>query len=383
MGIFHFDIEGSFNSPNFGRSYVFDVSNEQVQKLMNYAPRAQAMTAHYHSRISERQTVRGEVIAELTFDNVAWSYLCGAAFGERLEISGYEFAPANNSWGVLAGTLTNALSIDSTTFQITAEDSTAFDGVDAVIINDEMIEIGSISANLTLSCVRGAQGTTPRAHAASDAIWGLSAAISRSIVMCHRVKTGPFCHLPTSLTTVIDRGNEIDAYSGVKIQEMTFNFRPGEVIKTHIKFLGADSTNNVGLEDLETVDDNDMVGVGDIQIFSNFEHEYLEQFYITIGNELEAPSFMFSGRAQNYFLKSTSTYGTLAWLDDDPDHVRQYEEDDRRHFGIVIPRGNYKMIFNFNNVRINTPSHFLDDDLIIDDISPWYSYEHPVIMFQF
>jgi len=296
MGIFHFDIEGSFNTPNTGRSYVLDITNEQVQRNMNYAPRPAAMSAHYHSRISERQSVSGEIVAELTFDNVAWSYLCGAMLGERLGISGYEFAGAAKPWGTLNGNLTAALPIDSTSFSITGSEAGSFDGVDAIIINDEFIEISSISANSVLSCVRGAQGTTSRAHAASDLIWGLSSNVSRSIVMCHRVKTGPFCNLPTSLTTTIDRGDEIDAYSGVKISEMTFNFRIGEIINSHIGIVGADSTNSIDLVDSNVVDSSEMISVEDISVFSDLTHEELEQFYITISNELEPGSNMFTGK---------------------------------------------------------------------------------------
>jgi hypothetical protein len=381
--IFTFDIEGSYNNPNYSRSYTIDITNERMQRNINYEQQWEFGRAYSKRHYSRDQSFDGEIISEITFNNVAWSYLCASLMGQRTEITDYKFAESNNPWGILIGHLSADLAVDSTNFSIIGDSTSSFDGVDAVIINNEFIQVASLSQNEVISCSRGTQGTTSRLHAKSDLVYGVSEGVSRAIVMCHRKKTGPFCIAGPSLTTVFDRGGSLYGYSGVQVSKMALNFRTFDIITVHMELNGADSTNLMDLSETSTTDDNDIVGMSDVFVYSNYGLEPLRQIWLNIDNTMEPGSFGFNGKPQNLFLTKASSYGTLTWREESDDIVRQYEEDEKRDFSVSISRGDYRMIIALNNVRINTPSHYLDGELIIQDSSPYYMYEDPVILFQY
>jgi len=98
---------------------------------------------------------------------------------------------------------------------------------------------------------------------------------------------------------------------------------------------------------------------------------------------VQAGSYGFDGKPQNFFLAGSSTYGVITWTEDSINHVEQYQDNTKRHMSISMKKNNYRMIFAVNDLRINTPSHYHDGDLIIQDSAPCYSYEDPVVLFQF
>jgi hypothetical protein len=381
--IFGFDIESSYNVPNFDRGYTIDITNERLQKQMNYEHIREFNKIHASLRHSTRHIVEGTVIAEMTFENEAWSWITGCVLGTRTEIDGYEFSTSNNAWGILIGYLDAGLSADSTSFTINEDVAGVFDNVDAVIINDEFITISAISNGSVTGSNRGQEGTVARVHQEKDLVYGVQLDASRKIVLTHRTKTNSFYQDNISLSAVLDRGGILFGYSGLKIEEISFNFRVYDPIVTHVTFMGADSTNDISLLDPGNVDNNDIIALEDIKVYSEHNEEQMRQFYIEMHNSLTVGSSGFGSVPQALLNQQTSTYGVLTWTFDSLQTVLEYEQNTKRNYSVSLGKGNYRMIFALNNVRVNTVSHYRDGELIIQDSAPWYSYENPVIMYQF
>ena len=283
----------------------------------------------------------------------------------------------------MVGYLASDLASDSTSLEITSDSTSLFDGIDSLIINDEVISVGSITGNVASACTRAQQGTIARAHSATDLVYGIDPDVSREIVLCHRNMNSGFREFGDSLTTVLDRDGILYTYSGMLLNEMNFNFRVFDSVNTHMIFVGADSTNDVTLTATSITDSNPIVDLQDIKVYSFGSEEYLRQFYIQIHNTTDPSGFGFDGIVQKFFLAGCSTFGVITWTEESLEHVQQYEANTRKHYSISMELGNYRMIFAMNNVRINTPSHYHDGELIIQDSAPWYEYEDPVIMFQY
>jgi hypothetical protein len=381
--IFTFDIESSFNVPNFGRSYTLDVTNERMQKQMEYEHVHEFNQIQASLRHSPRHEIKGELVSEITFENVAWSWTTGCLLGTRTTIDGYKFSESNNAWKLLIGYVDSGFASDSTTFTINEDVAGAFDSVDAVIINGEFITISAISNGSVTACSRGQEGTTAQAHEIKDLVYGVEADVARSIVLTHRKKTSNFYINNISLSTVHDRSDVLYGYSGVYFEEMTFNFRTFEPIVAHLFFVGADSTNNISLLDSAAVDNNPIVDLVDVKVYSEHEVEELRQFFIQIHNTIEPASHGFGSVPQGFFTSKASTFGVMTWMEESLDNLLEYENNTKRHFSISVGEGNYRMIFALNDVRVNTVSHYLDSELIIQDSAPWYSYAAPVVMYQF
>lgn len=381
--IFTFDIESSYNVPNYDRTYTIDVSNERLQRNMEYILRTEALKGRSTSRTSTFETVGGEVISELTMKNQAWSYITACMLGQRVSISGYKFSPnTKTSWGILIGYLNSDVSADSTgTLSINEGVSGDFDNVDAVIINNEMIKGNSASGTFNIS-ERGAEGTTARAHSQKDLVYGVSLDVDRTVVITSRKKEGGFFVQDVSLSVVVDRGTYLFGYSGIVLDSLTFNMRVYDNIVSHLDFRGADATANLDLLDASITDNNSIVDLSEVKVYSEHNLEYFRQFFIEYNNALQA-GYGYNGKAQKHFLRRASTFGTVIWMDDSLDHVLQYEANTKRHYSLSMSEDNYRMIFPLNNVRINTNSYYMDGELLIEDSAPWYSFEDAVVMYQF
>ena len=197
-----------------------------------------------------------------------------------------------------------------------------------------------------------------------------------------RERVGGFFEQGISLTGVIDRGPYQFGYTGLVLDSMSFNFRVYDPINATMEFVGADSTNNLGLSDLSFFDTNSIVDLTDVKVYSEHVEEEIRQFYIEYNNSLKAVSG-YNGKPQKYFLRRASTWGTLTWAEEMYDHIIQYESNTKRHYSVSINEGNYRMIFPFNDVRINTNSYYMDGELLIQDSAPFYSFEDAVVMYQF
>jgi hypothetical protein len=381
--IFTFDIESSYNTPNYGRSYTIDVENERIQKNMNYEVQTEALRGRATKRNSTFTTVGGRVIAELTMQNSAWSHLTGCLLGQRIAVSGFKFSEnAKRPWGMLISYLNSNITADSTATIDLNEDVTGdFDGVDGIIINDEIIKGDSTNGTFNI-LERGAEGTTARAHSEKDLVYGISEDVDRSIVITSRKKVGGFFEQTISLSAVVDRGEYHFGYSGLVIDSMTFNMRVYDDINTNIEFLGADSTSNLGVLDATIYDTNKIVDLTDVKVCSEHASEQFRQFFIEYNNSLRTVHG-YDGKPQKHFLTRAATFGTLTWTEESINHVLQYEANTKRHYNISLSEGNYRMIFPFNDVRINTNSYYMDGELLIQDSAPWYSFEDAIIMYQF
>lgn len=382
---FWFSEESSFDTPNTDRTYTIDIANERIERNMEYNEVQEFMGGPVSSRQSSFYTVNGEIIAELTFQNEAWSRLFGCLMGSRTVIDNYKFKlDATKSWGVVIGYLDNDLAADSTSITINGGDeSTLFDNVEALIINEEFITVSSVAANVAAGCGRGAESTTARVHYSKDLVYGLVADGDRSVVICHRKKVGGFRELGKSLTMVLDRSDILFAYSGMYIRAANFNFRTFDEVNVSLTFDGADSTSNITLVDTAITDTYPIINATDIKVFSEHYDEQLRQLYVQIYNSLTVASHGFASKAQNILLNDVAAFGVITWADDSLSHVLQYEQNTKRHFSLSVSRSNYRMIVALNNVRINTPSHYMDNSLIIQDSAPWYMYTDPIFLFQF
>ena len=309
--------------------------------------------------------------------------MTGCLLGTRTAISGYKFSTSQHSWGILIGYLDANLASDSTSFSINEGTAGDFDAVDAVIINGEFILISAITNDSVTGCSRAQEGTVTETHGIKDLVYGVEADVARSIVLTHRQKTSRFCENDISLTTVHDREGVLYAYSGVYVEEMTFNFRTFDSIVMHCSLLGADSTNAIDLVDSVAVDNNPIVDLTDVKVYSEHAVEELRQFFIEAHNTMSVPSFGFNSTPQGFLTNQSSTYGVITWMTDSLDNMLEYENNTKRHFSISVGEDNYRMIFAMNDVRVNTVSHYLDSELIIQDSAPWYQYASPVIMYQF
>lgn len=382
--IFTFDIEPSYGTPNWGRSYGVHVDNERIQKNMEYAYKSEFNKPYNTRMVSDHHEIPGDFIAELTFGNEAWSWLTGCLLGERLSISGYEFAEANDRpWGVHIGYLVSDLDSTSASFVIDEDVAGAFDGVDAVIINDEFIDVDSISSGTVSACTRASEGTTATSHGQKDLVYGVTSNGSRSIVICHRKKQNQFCVNDLSMSVVMDRSGAYFGADGMVVSEMSFNFRTFDPINTHFKMKGADATSEMDLTADSVVDNNELVSLEDIKAYSEHGEASLRQFFIEIHNTMIPAGYGFNGTCQGYYIGKSSTYGVITWIEDLQEHVDMYEQNTKKHYSISCARDNYRMIFAMNNLRINTPSHYYDNTLLIQDSSPWYILTNPVILFQF
>jgi hypothetical protein len=350
---------------------------------MNWEVQTEALKGRATKRNSEFETVNGMVLAELTMQNPAWSYLTGCMLGQRNLISGYKFLEKSNcAWGMTIGYLDSAVAADSTaTMTINEADLGDFNGVDAIVINNEFIT-GNASNGSFVPTVRGAEGTTSRTHGEKDLVYGIVADLSRSIVITSRKRVGGFFEQTISLSAVVDRGSYQFGYSGLVLDSLSFNFRTYDVIDTTMEFKGADSTNNLGLADALIYDANTIIDLEDIKICSEHVEEHFRQFYIEYNNALQSV-YGYNGKAQKHFLRRASTFGTLTWTEESYDHVLQYEANTKKNFNVSMSEGNYRMIFPFNDVRINTNSYYMDGELLIQDSAPFYSFEDAVIMYQF
>lgn len=381
--VFTFSVESGFNVPNTSRQYTIDVSNERMEKKLDYEHIREFNKIQASLRHSPHQIINGQLVAEITFNNEAWSWMTGSLLGTRTVINGYKFYTSQHSWGVLIGYLNADLASDSTSFSINEGTAGDFDDVDAVIINGEFITVSAISNGSVTACSRAQEGTVAEAHGIKDLVYGVETDVARSIVLTHRKKTGRFCQSDISLTTVHDRGGVLYAYSGVYVEEMTFNFRTFDSIVTHCSLLGADSTNAISLADSVATDNNQIIDLADVKVYSEHTVEELRQFFIEAHNSISVPSFGFGSVPQGFFNNQTSTYGVITWMDDSLENMLEYENNTKRHFSISVGENNYRMIFAMNDVRVNTVSHYLDSELIIQDSAPWYQYSSPVIMYQF
>jgi len=380
--IFTFSPENSFNVPDYSRTYSIDVTNETVEKVMEYEHIREFNKIHATLRHSANHIVKGNIISELTFANEAWSWLTGCLLGTRREISGYKFKTTNEKWGILIGYLSADLANDSTSFVIDEKNVGDFDSVDAVIVNDEVIDVASISNGVVSSSTRGFQGTAAISHEQKDLVYGIVLDANRKIVITSRVKSGRFYADDMSITAVLDRDGTLFGYSGVKIENMAINFRVFDSITVTTAFLGADSTNDMELSASAASDDGDIVGLTDIAVYSEHATEHLRQFFVQLHNTLKPAGFGFTSTVQDFITEKTSTFGVITWRDDSLDNVLNYEQNAKRHFSVSLGEGNYRMVLAMNNVRVNTVAHFLDDDLLIQDSAPWYMYANPVIMYQ-
>lgn len=381
--IFTFSVENSFNVPNLTRRYTIDVSNERMNKKMNYEHIREFNSSHATLRHSPHHIVSGTLVSEITFENEAWSWMTGCLLGTRTSISGYKFTPSDNVWGLLIGYLDANLASDSTSFTINEGVAGDFDSVDAIIINGEFIKISTISNGSVTACSRAQEGTIAEVHSIKDLVYGVTADAARTIVLTHRKVVNGIHASNISLTTVHDREDILYAYSGMYVEEMTFNFRTFDSITTHATLIGADSTNNITLLDSTATDSNPIVDLQDVKVYSEHNVEKLRQFFIEVHNSMEPGSFGFSSAPQAFVTKQTSTYGVITWMLDSLDNLLEYEQNTKRHFSISFGSGNYRMIFAMNNVRVNTVSHYFDSELVIQDSAPWYQYAAPVIMYQF
>ena len=381
--IFTFSVEDSFNVANTSRQHTLDVSVERMDKKLDYEHIREFNNIQASLRHSPHQIIHGQLVVEMTFGNEAWSWMTGSLLGTRTAISGYKFTTSQNVWGILIGYLDADLASDSTSFSINEGVVGDFDNVDAVIINGEFITVSSISNGSVTGCSRAQEGTVAESHGIKDLVYGVDTDVDRSIVLTHRKKTSRFCESDISLTTVHDREGVLYAYSGIYVEEMTFNFRTFDSIVAHCSLLGADSTNAITLDDSTATDNNPIVDLTDIKVYSEHDVEELRQFFIEAHNSMSVPSFGFGSTPQGFFTTQASTYGVITWMDDSLENLLQYEDDTKRHFSISFGEDNYRVIFAMNNVRVNTVSHYLDSELIIQDSAPWYQYASPVIMYQF
>jgi hypothetical protein len=353
-----------------------------MQKLMEYDNVYEFNKMEAKLRYSPYHIIRGETISELTFENEAWSWLTGCLLGTRNEITGYKFAEAKEEWAILTGYLDSDLASDSTNFTINETVAGDFDSVAAIIIGSEFIEITTISNGSVTACSRGQEGTTAVAHGEKDLVYGLDADAARKIILTSREKVSDFYQSSISLTTVHERGDILFGYSGVILDEMTFNFRTFDPIAIHSYFIGADSANDLTLADSTAVDDGAIAGIEDIKVFSEHVPQYLRQMYIQVHNSVQIGSHGFSSAPQGFLVSRGFGYGVITWRDDSLENLEDYEDNAKRHFSLSMSRSNYRMVFALNDVRVNTVSHYLDDELIIQDSAPWYMYTAPVIMYQ-
>ena len=381
--IFTFSVESGFNVADTSREYTLDVSVERMQKKLDYEHIREFNNIQASLRHSPHQVIHGQLVAEMTFGNEAWSWMTGSLLGTRTAISVYKFSTSQNVWGILIGYLDANLASDSTSFSINEGTAGDFDSVDAVIINGEFISISSISNGSVTGCSRAQEGTVAETHGIKDLVYGVEADVDRSIVLTHRMKSGRFCENGISLTTVHDREGVLYAYSGVYVEEMTFNFRTFDSIVAHCSLMGADSTNAISLADSVATDNNPIVDLTDIKVYSEHAVEELRQFFIEAHNAMVVPSFGFNSTPQGFFTSQSSTYGVITWMTDSLDNLLEYENNTKRHFSISFSEDDYRVIFAMNDVRVNTVSHYLDSELIIQDSAPWYQYSSPVIMYQF
>lgn len=380
--IFTFAPEASFNTPNYARSYAVDVTNERMQKLMEYDNVYEFNKMEAKLRYSPYHIIKGEIVSELTFENGAWSWLTGCLLGTRITITGYKFAEAKEEWAILTGYLDSDLVSDSTNFTINETVVGDFDNVAAIIVGSEFIEISTINNGSVTACSRGQEGTTAVAHGQKDLVYGLDADAARSIVLTSREKVSDFYQNSISLTTIHDRGDVLFGYSGVIIDEMTFNFRTFDPIVIHTFFTGADSANDLTLADSTAVDDGAIAGIEDIKVFSEHVPQYLRQMYIQVQNSVKVGSHGFSSTPQGFLVSRGFGYGVITWRDDSLQNLQEYEDNTKRHFSISTSKNNYRMIFALNDVRVNTLSHYFDDELIIQDSAPFYCFCAPVILYQ-
>ena len=69
--IFTFSVESGFNVPNTSRQYTLDVSNERMQKKLDYEHVREFNNIQASLRHSPHQIITGQLVAEITFENEA------------------------------------------------------------------------------------------------------------------------------------------------------------------------------------------------------------------------------------------------------------------------------------------------------------------------
>jgi len=382
--LFTFGVEDTYNVP-VEPTHVLDVTMEQILLNLNYQNIVPFNRVYSTQRVPLNREVVGRADFELTFGNEAWGRIFEVALGKRVRLVNRGFRLHQNGLHVLVGRLGAPMTKVVEGFSITEPYMGAFDGTNCLLIGDEVINGAVVSNGVVSSSSRGVLGTDAKTHNADDLVYLLDDS-ANSVDICGPNVVDGRARLTKSLTSWIKRPNSYFQYSGMRMDQMEINLSPSDIPVMSISFVGADSTNMSPSIPIETYDEGGLVSK--IYAMSLLEELDLIRLYLNFNNTLVKGTHGLDGIYGDLPLQFQNAYGQITWLWSTMDNYLAYVNNQKHNLTLHFidwskSQPDNIIIFNCNDMRVNTFSPQYTGGLVIQDTAPIYTYGENQIYLQY
>lgn len=386
--LFTFGLENTFNSP-VEPSFVLDMTREQLllnKSFINVKHWADPKTTQ---RVEGNYDVVGQVGFEVTLGNEAWGRLFEVLLGGRVRLTDKAFSRSREGPHLIIGQLSASLAAGAASFTITEKVTGEFDGTNHLIIGDEFITDCVISNGSVTGANRGQGGTEDKSHDEKDNVYLITNQIDRDIDICSPQRdTNGRVFFDKSLSGYILRNNNYFLYSGLRIDQFEVNFAPENVVDCNVSFTGADGTNYTPPNVLTTFDDNPLIIGHEVAVLSSLIMLDMRRLYINLNNTLVKNLWGWNHIRVDLPVKFQNVYGQLTWVETDILHYEDYINNERHNLSIQLIGHDERplekaIIFNSNDMRINTLAPQMTGGLVIQDSAPFYTYGQSEIYLQY
>lgn len=385
--LFTFGVEDSYNNP-VEPSFVLDMVMEQLLLNKNYLNVKTFNSTHNVRRYEQNKDVVGQSRFEMTFGNEAWGRLFEVLLGQRVRLSNKRFRMHQNGSQLIVGRLTSDLNRTATGFNITEASSGEFDGTNTLLIGSEVIADAIISDGTVSSSLRAQLGTSADLHYSDDTVYVIENSSGIKIDVCSPKISEGRGVFDKSLTCYIYRDEEYYRYSGLRMNRFEMNLNPEEAAVALFSFVGADTTNISPLLPITTYDSGRLIGTSSVQVVSLNTQLDLRRLYLSYNNALIKNTWGHDRVRSELPVQYQSIYGQMTWLMTSIEHYYDYLNNVKHNLSLQFidwserPVKNV-MIFNNNDMRINTFAPQYTGGLIIQDSAPFYCYQLPEIYLQY
>lgn len=383
--IFTFGVESNYNE-RVEPAYVMDMVREQLLLNKDYRTWRPFGKAHPQTRFEQNYDAVGQVSLELTFSNEGWGQLLGAAIGQAIRLDNKRFRMSSDGLRAVFAKLDLDLAVGQTGFDLDEYYPAEFDGTNILLIGDEVITDAVINAGTVTSCTRGALGTEEQAHYIHDYVYMLDNDASRKIDICCPKYLDNRAILDKSLSIYVKRPEAYFCYTGVKLDQLEMRLSAEDIVYSNLTFAGANGDLVTPLSPIETFDDGLLVA--SLQAYSLLEDMDLRRIYINFNNTLHKTIHGYNGQRQDMPLQFQNVYGQLTWVFSELEHYLDYVNNNKHTLSVQMidwtsKPFNNAIIFNSNDLRINTFSPQYTGGLVIQDSAPYYTYGPSQVYIQY